>query len=69
MALSSTNTNYTHHGSYQEDRNDEIKRSENDRLRQNGQPLGIHIDHIGRPVIGYGYDLHSQNLNKSKGSE
>lgn len=62
MALSSVNSNYTH-GSYQEDRNDEIKRSENDPLRQNGQPLGVDTDHIGRPVIGYGYDLRSQNIN------
>jgi hypothetical protein len=41
MALNNTNSNWVH-GSYESDRNEEIKRAENDQLRVYGQSLDIH---------------------------
>lgn len=55
MALANTNSNWVN-GTYEDDRNEEIKRSENDGLRLYGQPLGIHIID-GNMTIGYGWDL------------
>ena len=64
MALQNANTQWIL-GSYTNDRNDEIKRSENDPLRVSGQPLGLHRDHLGRPAIGYGVDLLARSASTS----
>ncbi len=59
MAIGNINMNWVL-GSYAADRNEEIKRSENDLLRNdtgNVDHLDIDKDHEGNPVIGYGYDL------------
>lgn len=62
MALAHVNSNYGQGIDYRGARNEEIKRSENDPLRVNGQPLGVHLDHAGRPAIGYGFDLLTKDL-------
>lgn len=62
MALFTVNKNYNS-GSYESDRDIEIKRFENDPLRVKGAPLGVDFDHEGNAVIGYGFDLFVRNAD------
>ena len=58
MSLSNTSSNWTH-GSYEADRNFEIKRAENDPLRAGTDLRGLnpHTDGVNSVAIGYGFDL------------
>ncbi|WP_295056148.1 hypothetical protein, partial [Sulfuricurvum sp.] len=57
MALSGTHTNWVY-GSYEADRNDQIKISENHPLHDGDlTKLNVHIDGKDRLALAYGYDL------------
>lgn len=52
--------------SYEYFRNEELKRFENDPLRVNKTTdLEVKFDHVGRPVIGYGFDLFARPAAES----
>ncbi len=62
MSLSNTRTNWLN-GSYENDRNANIKEKENSELFKKGTNLDAHDDKATSVAIGYGYDL-IQNVNR-----
>ena len=64
MAFNNISTQWVH-GSYVNDRNYEIKISENDKLLLHGTNRGVHVDGGGSLAIGYGYDIIQRGISAS----